>query len=259
VTYKIFPEENGIIWIATNEGLIRYDENLQKNYTQSFKTILRKIIAGQNSLNTSPDSLTQKTVSLSFNNNTIRFEYAGLWFEKENKTQYQTWLEGFEKDWSNWDYNSYKEYTNLSFGKYTFHVRALNIYQKQSEEAVYTFEILPPWYRTWWAYLLYILAFVSLVYFVVRYRTRQLHVRQRELEMKVNERTLEVKQQAEELSTVNQISQALAVQINLDDLIKLVGDQMRDLFKANIVYLALLDKNTNTISFPYQHGEVLPQ
>jgi len=54
----------------------------QKNYTQNFKTILRKIIAGQNTLNTIPDSLNQKKVSLSFKNNTVRFEYASPWFEK---------------------------------------------------------------------------------------------------------------------------------------------------------------------------------
>ena len=64
--------------------------------------------------------------------------------------------------------------------------------------------------------------------------------------------------QAEELTTVNQISQALASQLELDDLIKLVGDEMRQVFKANIVYLAMLDKKTNMINFPYQFGEMLP-
>ena len=56
----------------------------------------------------------------------------------------------------------------------------------------------------------------------------------------------DAKHRATELSTVNNISKALASQLNPDDLIKLVGDQMKDLFKANIVYLALLnqkDKN----------------
>ena len=51
----------------------------------------------------------------------------------------------------------------------------------------------------------------------------------------------EAKQRATELSTVNSISKALASQLNPDELIKLVGDQLKDLFKANIVYLALLE------------------
>jgi len=65
----------------------------------------------------------------------------------------------------------------------------------------------------------------------------------------------ESKQRAAELSTVNSISKALASQLNADDLIKMVGDQLKNLFKANIVYLALLNSKTNIVSFPYQYGD----
>ncbi|MEO7264383.1 MAG: GAF domain-containing protein [Ferruginibacter sp.] len=65
----------------------------------------------------------------------------------------------------------------------------------------------------------------------------------------------EAKQRATELSTVNNISKALASQLDPADLVKLVGDQLKDLFNANIVYLALLNKRTNIIHFPYQYGD----
>ncbi|MDB5222251.1 MAG: hypothetical protein JWN83_918 [Chitinophagaceae bacterium] len=65
----------------------------------------------------------------------------------------------------------------------------------------------------------------------------------------------EAKQRATELSTVNSISKALASQLNAEELIQFVGDQMKQLFNANIVYLALLNTNTNTIFFPYQFGD----
>ena len=67
----------------------------------------------------------------------------------------------------------------------------------------------------------------------------------------------EAKQRASELSTVNSISKALASQLDPDDLIKLVGDQIKNLFKANIVYLALLNQKTKIIQFPYQYGDDL--
>jgi transcriptional regulator with GAF, ATPase, and Fis domain len=66
----------------------------------------------------------------------------------------------------------------------------------------------------------------------------------------------ESKQRAAELSTVNNISRALASQLDVHDLVQMVGDQLRYLFKANIVYLALWDPKTNIIDFPYQYGEV---
>ena len=143
---KIYPEANGIVWICTTDGLVRYDENLEKNYAQSFNAVLRHITAGKNILNPEPGLLQKGQSSVSFKNNTLRFEYAAPFFEQEDKTQYQTWLEGFEKEWSGFDNNYYKEYTNLPAGKYHFHVRAKNVYQKLSEESVYSFTIMPPWY-----------------------------------------------------------------------------------------------------------------
>lgn len=67
----------------------------------------------------------------------------------------------------------------------------------------------------------------------------------------------DAKQRASELATVNNITQALASQINLEELITLVGDEIRELFKANIVYVALLDKKTNIINFPHQFGDTM--
>ena len=168
----IYPEENGIIWIGTTDGLVRFDETLEKNYDASFKTVIRHVAPGSQILNTNIDSSFKKP-SIAFKNSTLRFEYAAPFFEQENKTQYQTWLEGFEDGWSSWDNNYYKEYTNLPAGNYKFHVRAMNIYKKQSEEAVYEFNVLPPWYATWWAYALYALIAAGIIYSLIRWRTRR--------------------------------------------------------------------------------------
>jgi GAF domain-containing protein/CheY-like chemotaxis protein len=65
----------------------------------------------------------------------------------------------------------------------------------------------------------------------------------------------EAKQRATELATVNNISKALASQLDADELIQFVGDQMKDLFRANIVYLALLNQKTNIVHFPYRFGD----
>ncbi len=65
----------------------------------------------------------------------------------------------------------------------------------------------------------------------------------------------ESKQRATELSTVNSISKGLASQLDTEDLVEMVGNQLKNLFKANIVYLALLNKKSNIIYFPYQFGD----
>lgn len=65
----------------------------------------------------------------------------------------------------------------------------------------------------------------------------------------------EMEQRAAELQTVNNISRALVSQLELDKLIELVGEQMRETFKADIVYLALHNLKTNMLNFPYYYGD----
>ena len=66
----------------------------------------------------------------------------------------------------------------------------------------------------------------------------------------------EAQQRAAELDTVNTVSRELAGKLDLSALIELVGEQIRGLFKPDIAYVALLDRATDMIHFPYRYGEV---
>jgi len=67
----------------------------------------------------------------------------------------------------------------------------------------------------------------------------------------------ETRQRTIELETVNSVVQALAEQLDLDALVDLVGERMRETFEADIVYVALLDPHTQLVEFPYyvERGE----
>jgi GAF domain-containing protein/CheY-like chemotaxis protein len=65
----------------------------------------------------------------------------------------------------------------------------------------------------------------------------------------------EERQRATELEAISTVSQALVAETDLENMIQLIGSQMRDIFKADIVYVALLDPQTKLIHFPYQIGE----
>ena len=67
----------------------------------------------------------------------------------------------------------------------------------------------------------------------------------------------ETRQRAAELSIVNSVGQAFADQLDLDALIERLGDQLRDVFAADIVYVALHDESTDLIEFAYyiENGE----
>jgi DNA-binding CsgD family transcriptional regulator len=72
-------------------------------------------------------------------------------------------LKGFNKDWSVWNGKTEKEYTNLPAGDYEFQVRSKSNLGHESGIASYVFKVLPPWYQTRWAYLLYTFLLCGLI------------------------------------------------------------------------------------------------
>jgi signal transduction histidine kinase len=180
--YTIYPEENGVAWFAGADGLIRYDGRVTKNYGADFPALIRRVIAGGDSLifDGLPVTNAKAEPSLSFARNALRFECAAPSYDNLAANEYQYFLEGFDKGWSSWTKETKKDYTNLPPGRHRFRVRAKNIYEHLSREGVYEFAILPPWWRTWWAYGGYALLLGLLVFAVDRVQRRRLIKKERE-------------------------------------------------------------------------------
>ena len=147
--------DNEVLWIGSqDEKLYRYFPELAiKGKHINYKALIRAIYAnGQKA----PLDLG----TLSFSSNNLLFEVAYPVFGNESKTTFSYWLEGQDKTWSDFVTDFKKEYTNLKEGNYKFHVRAKDASGEISEQGVLEFKISPPWYRTIWAYGLYLLLLV---------------------------------------------------------------------------------------------------
>ncbi|GJM32934.1 MAG: hybrid sensor histidine kinase/response regulator [Saprospiraceae bacterium] len=182
------PMNKEITWFGGNERLIQYDASSPHDYALDFNVIIRKVIVNEDSLiydgGLGSEDNFESISEFTFANNSLKFLFAAPSFDDESKNEYQYFLEGYDQNWSKWSSASRKDYTNLPEGNYRFQVRAKNIYQHISSTAVFEFEILPPFYRTWWAYLLYLLFFVGLFYAFRQYETNRLskkHLREIEL------------------------------------------------------------------------------
>lgn len=95
--------------------------------------------------------------------NEFRFSYAANQFENIENIEYQVKMEGLDLDWSLWNQNTFREYTNLDWGNYQFRVRARNADNELSEEASFAFTIEPPWYEAVWFYVLQIGVLLSFI------------------------------------------------------------------------------------------------
>jgi serine phosphatase RsbU (regulator of sigma subunit)/ligand-binding sensor domain-containing protein len=214
----VYPDEAGIAWIGTTDGLIRYDENKKKDYENVFHGLIRKITSLKDDsvvfMGTNIDTfngsgtivlnrIDGKNQVFAYRNNSIRFDFSATFYEFSEKTTFSYFLEGEEETWSHWINTSYKEYSNLREGKYTFRVKAKNVYGKESDHSFYTFTILPPWYRSVTAYIIYTIAGLLLIWLFAQIYSYRLKRENFRLEGIVTERTAEVVRQKDIIENKN--------------------------------------------------------
>jgi len=106
--------------------------------------------------------------ALAYALNSLRFQCSSVVYGQDNTIEYSYHLEGFDKDWSAWSKRTEKDYTNLPPGEYVFSIRCRNNFNNESPPAHFAFRILPPWYRTWWAYTIYGLLLTGLFYLLYK-------------------------------------------------------------------------------------------
>lgn len=106
-------------------------------------------------------------IELSYQQNTLTFHFSDLSFNELSSTEYSYWLEGKDDAWSRLSHRPMAVFQDLKPGRYTLHVRA---YSGSSEtpdhETTLHVHILPPWWQTWWAYLVYMMLAVAVGYYV---------------------------------------------------------------------------------------------
>jgi ligand-binding sensor domain-containing protein len=159
-----------IMVIGTVDGFAVYKHHMDKAAKLPFSAFVSKIDGQRNTISNGDYGLKAINAPLPYSENTVRFTFACNSYEDLNTNQYQYYLEGFgnEKSWSALTFIPFKEYTNLEPGSYKFHLRAVNFEHQVSNETTVTFTILPPWYRSWWSYLLYALMFTGFNYVFFR-------------------------------------------------------------------------------------------
>jgi len=226
-----YSDYDHITWIGGSEGIFSFNDSLYINYQQAYNTLIRMVIIGDDSVvfngtnyivSDDKSSSLHMTVLeqpdllkpvLKYNDNHLVFHYSAPCYIKEKANLYSYKLEGFDKRWSNWTSETKKEYTNIPEGNYVFRVIAKNIFGTESREARYEFSILPPWYRTYWAYGVYLILTVLAVWGIVRLNTHRLRLQKERLEEIVRQRTAQIREQKEIIEQEKEKSDKLLLNI----------------------------------------------
>lgn len=165
---SLLPLDNQRVLFGTNMGLylVRY-ANAGKQ--QEVPTYINSVRYTLNQKEHWLPLASSKTAASELPHNTsmLRFEFAAPAMQNSLAVQYSYRLEPIDNSWSAWKEASSVEYNHLPPGRYTFRVRSRNLLGTTGHERAYTFEVLPIWYQTAWAWAVYfVLAALSMALMV---------------------------------------------------------------------------------------------
>jgi len=145
-----------------------------------------------------------ETIHLKHKDNIFSLGFVALNYSNSHKNQYTYMLEGFENNWTYSGNTREVRYTNIDPGRYTFHVRGSNNDGLWSSvPASLNIIIHPPWYRTLFAYIGYVIFTLLVIFGYIRWRTMRLRKDKERLEQQVMERTATIAEQNEEITAAN--------------------------------------------------------
>jgi len=154
---------DGAVWFGGTRNLYQLTDP-EWEYNVSFQTNITGVLAENDSLIFGGYGEQRSFPEFSYEQNDMRFTYAAASYIEPEANQYRTRLRGYEEEWSNWSGETQKDYTFIPEGTYTFEVQGRNVYHKTGSIDSYTFTVLPPWYRTIWAYLAYLMMAGGVIY-----------------------------------------------------------------------------------------------
>ncbi len=171
-----------ILCLENGYALLNADTISPGSAISGVKPKLRRITISGRKEQTSNLPLDAGEISLRYNRNNLQLQFSFPFFTS-NTIYYQSFIEGLDRQWSDPVASPVFRFNRIPVGRYQIKVKAVNSWGESSQEYTISLIILPPWYRSTLAFLIYILAiFAGLMLFrrAVIARTRQKESRERE-------------------------------------------------------------------------------
>lgn len=172
--------QNGEFVFGGIKGLSIFYPDSVLNRQQPLSVLITGLKVDNKPLNDSSGYIAKRSddkiecIRLPYEKAAVAVDFVALNYSGSDMIRYAYFLEGWDKGWNYVGRTRSANYTRLTEGTYTLRVKALDaagIWSGWNENL--SIIILPPWYRSWWAYLLYSAFGVGLIYAFVQYKAQQ--------------------------------------------------------------------------------------
>ena len=182
------------------------------NRDEEFDTSIPEVRIGQvkaNELDLAPEFVQlNESPKLNSRMNNLEFSLSIPFYQSTIQSEYQVFLEGFNKQWTDWSHRANYTFENLRPGDYNFHVKGRIGKVETPITASYGFVILPPWYLSYTAKVAYVVLFLIIIYVVNRQYQRYYKKQQLKL-IEQNRKELELKELENEQMVMRLNTEAL--------------------------------------------------
>ncbi|WEK38294.1 MAG: two-component regulator propeller domain-containing protein [Candidatus Pseudobacter hemicellulosilyticus] len=177
-----YKHTDGKMYFGSIKGMISFDpssfdqkEASPPTYITGFQINNKEVIPDASNSPFSRSILYTDTIVLQYNQNNFSIEFAALNFSAPEVTRYKFRMKGLDESWTYLSTNRHAYFTDLAPGKYEFIVQAeSNTQSWTGKERHLTIRILPPFWKSNTAYILYTITLVACLYFLVRLYHRYL-------------------------------------------------------------------------------------
>lgn len=168
---ELFDQQHAIINTSDGFSLLDLnDQNIKDNEIFPFIRDITSLVSTDAGLH--EVLLSINDTILPYSNNTLRFKFGATDYSGKFELAYSCRLRGFQ-GWSIPSANEIKEYTGLPEGEYIFDVRLYVNDKLYPKEASFKFVILPPWYKSVWAYIFYFIIAIVAAYIFYKYTIKK--------------------------------------------------------------------------------------
>ncbi len=175
-----FTNKDGLIYFGGMNGLNVFDPRDVFFDTISPKLFWTELVRhqnynGENIIIEEKRIFNTKEITLYHKDKIVRFGFSALKIPELLNYKYEYILEGFNSNWIDLKTQSSITFTNLSQGEYNLRIKLSSINNDwKDQEMEISLRVLPPWWKTWWAYMIYTFAIFFLLFAVYNYRISQL-------------------------------------------------------------------------------------